>query len=124
MNNGDSPVVPYVSSLERATRIELAFAAWEAAYRSFSCEENCLIRTRFLRTEFGLRQTWASNGQDPSSGATWTLPIRELRLRLKLQLTVYSAQAKFSKYVSSIVGTPNSAQDEAAAALLKVRFRV
>jgi hypothetical protein len=43
---------------------------------------------------------------------------------LKLQLTVYSAQAKFSKYVSSIVGTPNSAQDEAAAALLKVRFRV
>jgi hypothetical protein len=42
------------NSLERATRIELAFSTWEAACPHFSRKENTLIRTDFLRTEFEL----------------------------------------------------------------------
>jgi hypothetical protein len=47
-------VVAMKSRLERATRIELAFSAWEAACPYFSRKENALITTDFLRTEFEL----------------------------------------------------------------------
>jgi len=49
--------------LERATRIELAFSAWEAKGRLKLRWAKVLIRLEKSLTRFWCRQAWASNGR-------------------------------------------------------------
>ena len=76
------PIVATKSSLERATRIELAFSAWEAEGHSARTSEKVLFRGKKSQQIARPCRRWASNGrydqtpQDSDSGAQY--PQREV----------------------------------------------
>jgi len=59
------PIVATKSSLERATRIELAFSAWEADSVLRASESKVLIARQFQRVLFNLHFRWAPRGHYP-----------------------------------------------------------